>query len=579
MRNPSKPRHNPGSPETGGLIDLAGVLLLSGAVFAYAHLPAFSNPYVVNDDVRQQIYWMQQWLDPQLFRGDLLSDYARHYVPMGVKALYWLASWFVGPLVFSKVLPGFLFVFLGLCLYRIGAQLAGRRLGWTTVGVFWLMPFFLDNLSGGMARAFAAPLLAWFWLCWLTRRPGGMGLALLLQGLFIPYIFPVCAGAALLAWLAGRLGRGSPPPFPARPSHFILLGVSAALAGFMEFYLTAGGFGPLVSAAEMAHRPEFYATGRYPILPVPSLLWQLISPMEFIAPFRDGGTIAGVLGCLLVVGLAAVGAPRVAWGALRSRLQPVGYLALASMLLYFLAYLFLFKLFVPDRYLIYTLNLFYCLALALCLEAALRVERWPQKLAILTLLLTAGLGAWRLQGVGLKDYSAYRPLYAALAQTPKDAVIAGHPNLMDNVPTFGQRQAFVTYKLAHVWSKGFWQQVRPRLDELFAAYYAADPEQVLAFCRKHHISFLVVDDRHFTPAFLAGGWFLFPYEQAQRLGTPRGMAERNYCPFFAPFDAQIRELVQGRTQFALLTSPLFHPVQLDEHLRLLDMRPYLSPNP
>jgi hypothetical protein len=118
-----------------------------------------------------------------------------------------------------------------------------------------------------------------------------------------------------------------------------------------------------------------------------------------------------------------------------------------------------------------------------------------------------------------------------------------------------------------------------KVDELFAAYYAADPEQVLAFCRKHHISFLVVDDRHFTPAFLAGGWFLFPYEQAQRPGTPRGLAERNYCPFFAPFDAQIRELVQGRTQFALLTSPLFHPVQLDEHLRLLDMRPFLSPTP
>jgi hypothetical protein len=578
LRNPSD-YPNPGSPETGNLTDLALVALFSGVVFACAHLQAFTNPYVVNDDVRQQIYWMQQWLDPQLFRGDLLSDYARHYVPVGVKALYWLATRFMGPIWFSKVLTGFLFVFLGLCLYQIGFRLADRRLGWTTVCVYWLMPFFLENMSGSMARAFAAPLLALFWLCWLTRRPWGMGLALLLQGLFIPYIFPVAAGAAILAWLAGRTGHGGPPPFPARPSHWVLLGAAEAQVVLMEFQFTAGGFGPLVSAADMAHRPEFFATGRYPILPVPSLLWQLVSPWEFIAPFRDGGTVAGIIGCVLILGLAAVGARRVDWQALKPRLASAEYLGLASVLLYYLAYLLLLKLFIPDRYLIYTLNLCYCLALALCLKAALRVERWPQKLLVLGLILAAGLGAWRLQGVGLKDYSAYRPLYAALAQTPKDAIIAGHPNLLDNVPTFTQRQAFVTYKLAHVWSKGLWQKVRPRLDELFAAYYAADPEQVIAFCRKYHISFLVVDDRHFSPAFLAGGWFLFPYEQAHRPGTPPGLAERNYGPFFAPFDEEIRQLVKGRQEFALLASPRFQPLMLDKHIRLLDMRPFLTPKP
>ena len=66
------------------------------------------------------------------------------------------------------------------------------------------------------------------------------------------------------------------------------------------------------------------------------------------------------------------------------------------------------------------------------------------------------LGAWRLQGVGLKDYSAYRALYAALVSTPKDALIAGHPNLMDTIPTFARRRAFATYELAHPWSLGYW---------------------------------------------------------------------------------------------------------------------------
>ena len=115
---------------------------------------------------------------------------------LGRQGLYWLASWWVSPLAFSKLLPGFLFVFLALCLFKIGTRLADRRLGWTMVACFWLMPFFLDNLAGGLARAFAAPLLALFWLGWQDRRPGVMGGALLLQALFIPYIFLVAAPAS-----------------------------------------------------------------------------------------------------------------------------------------------------------------------------------------------------------------------------------------------------------------------------------------------------------------------------------------------------------------------------------------------
>lgn len=555
------------------------VALLSGAIFLYAHFQALTQPYVINDDVRQQIFWMQQWLDPELFPRDLLADYARHYVPYGVKTLYWLAAWAVSPIYFSKLLPGLLFILLGLCLYNLGAKLADRRLGWMTVGVFWLMPFFLDNLAGGLARSFAAPLLALFWLCWLVRRPGGMGLALLLQAFFIPYIFLVSATAAGLAWLAGRVGWSKPPPFPARPMHLLLLGVGGGLVALMQFQFNAGGFGPLVSAGEMAHRPEFFAHGRYPILPVPSLLWELISPWEFNAPFREGGPLAGVLVCILVGGLAAVGVRRVDWQALRPGLQSVFYLGLASLALYILARISLLKMFVPDRYVIYPINLFYCLLLAVCLHAALRIGRWPRTLAVAGLLALAVLGGWRLQGVGLKDYSAYRPLYAALAHTHKDAMLAGHPNLMDNIPTFAQRRAFATYKLAHVWSTGYWRQMGPRLEELFAAYYAADPQKVIAFSRKHRIDFLVVDDRHFTPDFLAGGWRLFPYDRPHRPGTPKRLAERNYCPFFAPFDEQIRSLIGGRHEFALLSWPIAHTLTVDEHVRLLDMRPWLTMNP
>ncbi len=552
------------------------VALMSGVVFILAHLPALTNPFIINDDVRQQLFWMQQWQDPALFRGDFLTAYARHYVPWGVQALYWVASWFMAPLYFAKVLPGVLFVFLAVCLFKIGTSLSDRRLGWMMVAVSWLMPFFLDNLAGGLARAFAAPLLAFFWLGWQDKRPWFMGAALLLQALFIPYIFIVSALATLLAWLLARLGKDSPPPFPVHSAHFFLLSLGAALVIAMNLQFSADGYGPLVWVREMVNHPEFYAHGRYQILPEPSLLWELISPWEFIPPFREWGIVAGGLACAGLVVLVAVGVRRLDWAVWKKQLKPAGYLGLASLVMYFLARLFLLQLFVPDRYLMYTLNLFYCLFLALGLMHALRVERWPRYLTILGLVVVAGLGAWRLEGVGLKDYSAYRSLYTALASTPKDALIAGHPNLMDTIPTFAQRRAFATYELAHPWSRGYWTKLEPRLHDLFQAYYAADPQVVVNFCRKYGIAFLIVDDRHFSPAFLKGGDFLFPYDKPHIPGTARGLAEMDRVPFFAPFDTQIKVLTADRHNFALLADPGFISLPIDQHIRVIDMRPWLT---
>ncbi|MEW6386908.1 MAG: hypothetical protein AB1491_05260 [Thermodesulfobacteriota bacterium] len=573
---PKRSSPTPASPgeAPGCRGDLWLITLLSAAIFTFAHLSGLANPYVINDDARQQIYWMQAWSDPQLFPRDLLTDYARHYVPWGVKGIYWLASFAVDPVYFSKVLPGLLLVFLSLCLYRIGVALKDRALGWTAVSVFWLMPFFLGDLSGGLARAFAAPLLAWFWLGWLENRPGVMALALLLQALCIPYIFPVAAGAAAMAWAAPRLGfGGEPPPFPATRAHWLLLALGAGLVLFFNISLTTAGFGPLVSRAEMAGRPEFMSQGRYPLIPVTSVFLELILPWERIPPFSEGGIVVGVLVLIGLLSVAVYGTQRVNWAGFKPRLKSAVYLGLASLLFYFLARLLLLRLFIPDRYLFYTLNLFYAVGLAVCLRAAVQGHRWPRGLAHLALVLVVVLSGLRLKGVELYDYSAYRPLFTTLAQTPKDAVVAGHPNLMDNIPTFARRRAFATFELAHPWSRGYWEKMRPRLEELFTAYYAADPEVVRDFCRRHGISFLVVDDRHFAPDFLQGGRFYVPDLTPLAAHRQRSLAEKIRGPFFAPFAEQIQNLTRGRRHFALLSREDFPGQEIDAHLRLVDMRP------
>ncbi len=542
------------------------LLLLNACVFLLAHEAAFRLPLCANDDVRQQIFWMRQWRDASPPSPDLLIDYARAYVPWGVKGLYWIAARAIDPLLFSKILPGLLFVSLGMLLFSLGRRLAGPAAGACAVGAYWLTPFFLDQLAGGLAHSFAAPLLALFALGWLERRPGVVGAALLLQALFIPYLTPVCAGAALLPRAVPRRWRGDAWVWPTTWTQSTALAAAIALALAWARTLDGAGLGPWANARELSSLPELSAAGRLGFWPPPSLLYEcFVAPWEWIGPFRELGLPAGAAVTALLLAGCAWAAPRVAWRALKPALPLALSLAAASIGAFLLARLFPLRFFIPDRYVIHPVHLAYALLLGLAAHAAWRawVPRRPAAAGAALLLAAASLGAARLHGVGLYDFSPDAPVVAAARALPPDALLAGPPACMDNVLAFGQRRVLASFELAHPWLRGYWAQIEPRLRELFDAYYADDPAAVHAFCSRHGVDFLVVDERDFPPQ--AGG-------KPVTASDPRAPDFLQGRPFFAPFDQQIQSLLAGRTHFAVLSPTDFPYSRVDANRRLLDLR-------
>ena len=552
---------------SSGRFPWRALLLLNAGVFLWAHAPALRNPLCCADDARQQIFWMQQWRDAALYPDDLQVDYARRYVPWGVKGLYGLAAGAVDPMVFSKWLPGILFVGLGMMLFAIGRRLAGSGAGWGIAGAYWLTPFFLEQLAGGLARSFAAPLLALFVWGWLARRAVVVGSALVLQALFIPYLAPVCAGAALALRLLPRRWRGGAWIWPVGWGQAAWMGIALVLAFGWQATLSGSAFGPLVGADELAD-PVFSRAGRYGfgVWPPASLFHELIVvPWGRIAPFREGGAGAGIAVAMVLAGGLAWAVRRMDWRGLRPALPLAIGLAAASLAAYGVARLFPLKFFIPDRYVTYPVHLAWTVWLGLAADAAWRA--WPRRrpaVGAVLLLAAAGAGAWRLQSAGVYDFSADAPVVAAARALPADARIAGPPALMDNVLAFGQRQVLVSFELAHPWLRGYWRQIEPRLRDLFAAYYAADPAEIRAFCDRYAVDWMVVDERDFPVE--AGG-------NPETAANPRAPDFLQGRPFFAPFDAQIQALVEGRVHFAILSPTDFPYVRLDPNRRLLDVRP------
>lgn len=573
-------------------------ILLTSLIFGWAHQQAFLSPFVINDDVRQQVAWMQVWRDPGLFQDDLLTDFGRKYVSYGVHAVYRLANLVIDPIGFSKILTGLLYVVLGGVTFGIGWRVAGPISAWGLCCVYWILPFFLHNISGGLARAFAGPLLAVFVLSWMARRSALMAVTLLALACFIPYMFVLCAMAVGLAWLGAKVlkERLRPePPFLGALWHWGVLGLGALLVWQFSHALDAAGYGPLIDRAGMEGRAVFSSAGRLHILPVPSLFQEaFIGPIERLLPTRELGAFAGTGVAIALGGVLLWGALRAPWGALRPLLPMLGALGLASLLLYVLARALVMQLFVPTRYVEYTVAMAHVLLLGMALAGVLRaasgaggLRRWAP--AIIGVFAFAG--ALRLEGQALYDYSRDVPLYDAVQRLPKDAMMAGHPFLMDNVLTFGQRKVLVSFELAHPWCVGLWEQLEPRLDGFFAAYYAADAQAVLEFADAFGVDWLVVDSRHFADDFFHWPVRDVPICEAGQFGPLRGLCQAvtNATvkikaprpdvypvtpPFFQPYRDRIQEATQGRgdLSFILLDETVFPGTRVNEFIRLVPLR-------
>ena len=585
-------------------------VLLTVALFLLVHGYALWRPYVVNDDTRQQIFWMQAWEDPGLYPeqdgAGWLSDYARHYVSPGVRGLYRLAAHVVDPLTFSKILTGLEFTLLGGVLFLLGASMGGREedggrgygAAWAVLCAFWLMPFFLHNMSGGLARSFAAPLMALFLLAWVRGSALGMLLLLFLLSLFIPYIYALCAVAVAVAWLGWKTRLLPRPPLPVRLWHYPVCVLTALPAWWFNKGLTATGYGPMVSAEVMGNNPLYGPFGRFEIIPVPSLLHELVvRPLELILPIREWGPPLGVASALVLAFVLYKGGRSVHWRRLGGIAPPFAAIALASLIMYAAARILLLTLFIPSRYLEYTTNLFYCLLAGIILWAGFRsllpylsvgMRRWLPRGAVAMCLC---LAVFRLHGEALDDYGGAAELYAAVKDTPRNSVFAGHPYTMDNVLAFGQRNVVASYELAHPWSLGMWHRLRPPLVEMLRACYATDAETVRRFAVKYGVDYFVVDEGTYSSRFTQGRRRFVPVCEAPMPDWARGICRKTGLdfevyvrenrvpgypsdhPMFEPYGEMIRDVTKGAELYALLDKKLFPCRDLGGGYRLIPLRP------
>ena len=181
------------------------ILLVIVALLAvlWLQLPRLMDPFQVDEDFRS-FYWMNKFQDSGLFPNDQLrgeqyttvslpwGELPLYFYSLGYDLLFYLASFVVTPVLFSKLLPFFVMPVTVWYLFEYGKMVRGKK-----TGVVLALGFLFLNLASptsltilsGLQRSFATSLIIALLYYFRRGQSHSVAIVVFLSALIYPPIF------------------------------------------------------------------------------------------------------------------------------------------------------------------------------------------------------------------------------------------------------------------------------------------------------------------------------------------------------------------------------------------------------
>lgn len=499
----------------------------------------FSSEYIVQDDARQHVFWMQRFINPQLFPQDWIADYFQLMASPGYTFIYRMAAELgIEPFTFNKILP----LVLGLIATGYGFGVAIEILpipaaGFAAALVLNQTLWTEDDLISATPRAFLYPLFLAFCYYLLRQssrapgqrlkktsrwRPSQLFCLLLLglQGLFYPPFALVSLGILTL-----RLWRRSEKGWrlSQQPTDYWLWGAGVLVVALvlLPYELADNPFGPMITPGQARLQLEFQRVGgeygRAFFFDKNPLFFWLLGPRSGLLPELPSLALAP----LTLLGFASpfvLGRP--AQFPLARQVTPKISLLVQTLLvslgLFLAAHLLLFRLHFPGRYPYHSLRIVLPLAagivLVLALEAILRSfnDGGVSRPRLIRLGLSGLLAAILILGpffltVGNQGQIVGNVprLYEFLRRQPPETLVASVAEEVNNLPSFAARPILVGREYALPYHTRYYAEIRQRTVDLIEAQYSPDLETVKGLIEKYEVDFMLLDAAAFTPDYVA----------------------------------------------------------------------------
>lgn len=491
------------------------VALYYGLVSCYY---VFSQDYIVQDDVRQHIVWLQKYIDPELFPNDSIANYFQSLAPVGFEALYyWTAKLGIEPLWLAKILPTILAIITTVYIYLFALKILPKASCAFLATLFVNQLLWLnDDLVSATYRAFIYPLLAAFLYYYALNSIIPCLLIMLLQGWFYPHILlieMVVLSLRLLTFDRKHLIR-----FTTNKQFYIwwIAGIIVTAIALYPLTQKPPELVTVLNARQMQQMPEFNHGGRTPFYGDGRIRYWL---------FENSGLSLPVFPTIV---WCSLGLPKL----LTSKLPTVNQITpkvailkqftIASLLMFVLAHLVLPTLHLPSRFTYHSLRIILPIATAIVLSVLIDTsQRWlDKKLQFKTplkLLDKVKISLVTIFGVVVIFFPAIpqvfilfqnwqvgtaAEIYQYLARQPKDILVASLSSEVNNLPAFSQRSILVGGEFAYAYHPAYYNRIKQRTIALLLAQYSSDLLVLQSFIQKYDVDYILLDKTAFSPEYL-----------------------------------------------------------------------------
>ena len=476
----------------------------------------FSQDYIVQDDVRQHIVWLQKFIDPELFPNDFIADYFKSLAPLGFKTLYFGgAKLGIEPIWLARILPTVLSIITTVYTYLFTLKILPKASSGFLATLFVNQLIWLnDDLITATPRAFIYPLLAAF-LYYLSINSLFTCLVLmLLQGWFYPHILLIEMGVLTLRLL---VIKRKCPRLTANKTSYIwwVMGLIVTAIALYPLTQKPPELATVITAQQMQQMLEFQSGGRTPYFGTGIRFWFYENSGLSLPAFPTIVWCSLGLPWLLTTKLPTI-------NLITNKIVILLQVAIASLVMFVLAHLFLPVLHLPSRFTYHSLRLILGITTAIVLTVILdTLKIWLDKklylsnslklsdkiklaliiVASITIVVVPAIPfifiAFQNWNVGTNP-----EIYQYLARQPKDILVASLSEDANNIPAFSQRSILVGGEFAYAYHPVYYDRVKQRTVDLLQAQYTPDIKVLTSFIRKYDLNYIMLDKTAFTPEYL-----------------------------------------------------------------------------
>ncbi len=473
----------------------------------------FTDPYAINDDVRNQIYWMAKLIDPDYFRGDYIADYFSQ--SSMVSPLYKLFFSFcasskplfslgLDPKLISQYMVFPIILATTYALFKLGELHKDSRFAFWLCFVFTVYIWMMKFIAGALPRSFFYLLFFTFLYFWQSRKSLSLHLCVVLQALIYPTAFFISWSTLVADWFLSKQKSNN----TASTNLSLItstLTVSLPILYFRYIFNKDHRFGSLYNFAEAIKMPEFYIDKRHPVFIVPSNFIELISKPSnlVIISFVAITFLIWAIYAYRTFGKALKLQP-----ALREAFRQPSYLwtsALASIVLFVVAHFLLFYLYLPHRYIAYVLPLvpIFILATSQYESENRMISAAKQRWTIYVYALIAVFAFSSSLDDDLISVSKQEKLiFNYLSKTPKDSLIVAPLKFASNIPAFSYRSVLLSSESDIPYHKLYYAEIKKRQALQNAIYKAQSQSELRSYAKEYGIDYVIVDSKEPHSGFL-----------------------------------------------------------------------------